>query len=107
MNHLPEVVVVGSNMVDMLSKVPRFPKIGETLIGTSFHLGFGGKGANQAVMAAKLGSQVGIVTKVGDDEFGKMTSNNFQQNGISNQFVYVQKRVDSKCESSHLSIGDR
>jgi len=50
--------VVGSSMIDLISRVPRLPKLGETLVGSSFHLGYGGKGANQAVMAAKLGARV-------------------------------------------------
>ncbi len=90
-----DVVVVGSNMVDLLSRIPRIPKMGETLIGDSFHMGFGGKGANQAVMAARLGARVGIVTKVGDDVFGPMTRENFARMGISTENVYVAEGTSS------------
>ncbi len=58
----PDIVVVGSNMIDLLAKIPHLPKIGETIVGDHFHLGFGGKGANQAVMACMLGANVGMVT---------------------------------------------
>ena len=90
-----EIVVVGSNMIDLLSKISRLPKMGETLAGNSFHLGFGGKGANQAVMASRLGASVGIVTKVGDDIFGPLTKENFKKNNISTEFVYEGKNISS------------
>lgn len=90
-----DIVVVGSNMIDLLSHIPRLPKIGETLVGDSFHLGFGGKGANQAVMAAKLGARVCMVTKIGDDVFGSMTYENFVQAGIITDNIYVQENMSS------------
>src|SRR5664280_1642685 len=67
---LLKICVVGSSMIDLISKVPRLPKLGETLVGHSFHLGYGGKGANQALMAANSGAQVTMVNKVGRDVFG-------------------------------------
>ena len=54
----PEVCVLGASNIDLISYVPRLPFMGETLHGTKFQMGFGGKGANQAVMAARLGAQV-------------------------------------------------
>ena len=90
-----DVVVIGSNMMDLLSHIPRLPKMGETLIGDSFHLGFGGKGANQAVMAARLGAKVGMVTKVGDDIFGKMTYDNFSKFGISTEYIFTEENMSS------------
>ncbi|MEM5774290.1 MAG: PfkB family carbohydrate kinase, partial [Anaerolineaceae bacterium] len=67
-----DIVVVGSNMIDMITRISRLPKMGETLAGTSFSMGFGGKGANQAVTAARLGASVAMVCKVGKDSFGAM-----------------------------------
>ncbi|NMC80559.1 MAG: ribokinase [Chloroflexi bacterium] len=90
-----DIVVVGSNMVDLLSKIPRLPKMGETLVGTHFHMGFGGKGANQAIMAARLGAKVAMVTRVGDDTFGVMTRENFRQQGIATDYVFVEKGLSS------------
>jgi ribokinase len=90
-----DIVVVGSNMIDLLSKIPRLPKMGETLVGTHFHLGFGGKGANQAVMAARLGAKVAMVTRVGDDTFGPMTRDNFQQEGIATDYVFTEEGMIS------------
>lgn len=83
----PKVCVVGSSMVDMISKVPRLPKLGETLVGHSFHLGYGGKGSNQAVMAAKLGAQVSMVVKLGRDVFGDGALQNYRQQGIDTTHV--------------------
>jgi ribokinase len=83
----PKICVVGSSMIDLISRVPRLPKLGETLVGSSFHLGYGGKGANQAVMAAKLGAQVTMVTKLGRDVFGDGTLKNFREQGIDTTHV--------------------
>ncbi|HIC90073.1 MAG TPA: ribokinase, partial [Anaerolineae bacterium] len=73
--------------IDLVSKVPRLPKMGETLIGHLFHMGYGGKGANQAVMAAKLGAAVTMITKVGRDVFGEGTVKNYQEQGIDTTWV--------------------
>lgn len=85
----PKICVVGSCMIDLISRVPRLPKLGETLFGHEFHMGYGGKGANQAVMAARLGAQVTMVAKVGSDVFGKGTLNNFRDQGIDTRWVLL------------------
>ncbi len=85
--HEPWICVVGASNIDLLTKVPRLPKLGETLVGHFFHLGCGGKGANQAVMARKLGARVTMVTKLGRDMFGDYTFRNYQQQGIDTTFV--------------------
>ena len=85
----PKICVVGSSNLDLISYVPRLPKMGETLHGDRFQMGFGGKGANQAVMAAKLGGDVVMVTKVGDDIFGQDTRKNYGQVGVSTEHVHV------------------
>ncbi|MBN7758153.1 ribokinase [Nitratireductor aquimarinus] len=81
------IVVVGSNMVDLITYVSRMPAPGETLEAPSFESGCGGKGANQAVAAAKLGSQVSMVSRVGDDLFGDNTLRNFSDHGIDIRHV--------------------
>lgn len=73
--------------MDLVTTVPRMPKLGETLVGKSFSIGFGGKGANQAVMAAKLGARVSMVARVGDDDFGTNTIKNFEQEGVETSQV--------------------
>jgi ribokinase len=82
------VVVVGASMLDLISYVPRLPAPGETLHGSSFHMGYGGKGANQAVMAAKLGSSVSMVVKLGADVFGDGTLENFRSHDVDTEHVH-------------------
>jgi len=81
------IVVVGSTMVDMITYASKVPERGETIVGDSFALGFGGKGANQAVMANRLGVDVSMVNSVGDDVYGETTLKNFQSEGINTDFV--------------------
>ncbi|MCG3884839.1 ribokinase [Photobacterium leiognathi] len=84
---MTKVAVIGSNMVDLIAYTNRMPKEGETLEAPSFQMGCGGKGANQAVACAKLGTEVIMVSKVGDDLFADNTITNFEQHGIDTAFV--------------------
>ncbi len=83
----PRVVVVGSANTDMVVRVPQLPCPGETLLGSAFALMPGGKGANQAVAAARLGAVVTFVGCVGADGFGDMLVLNLENEGINTQFV--------------------
>ncbi|MDX1700979.1 MAG: PfkB family carbohydrate kinase, partial [Melioribacteraceae bacterium] len=69
------IIVVGSSNTDMIIKVEHLPKPGETIIGREFIKAAGGKGANQAVAASRLGGQVTFVARVGDDIFGSSAIN--------------------------------
>jgi ribokinase len=91
----PRITVVGSNMVDLITYVERMPHEGETLEAPRFEMGFGGKGANQAVAAALLGADVSMVTKVGDDLFGPNTKKNFERFGIDTTYVETMPGVSS------------
>ena len=82
-----KIAVIGSNMVDLITYIDRMPDQGETLEAPGFALGCGGKGANQAVAAAKLGAQVLMLSKVGDDMFADNTLANFQRFGIDTRYV--------------------
>jgi len=81
------IAVIGSNMVDLVTYVTRMPEKGETIEAPSFEMGHGGKGANQAVAAAKLGADVLMLTKVGDDMFGGNTIKNLASFGIDTRYV--------------------
>lgn|GEM_PF-60112 len=81
------ICVVGACNMDLISYVPRLPKMGETLHGQRFAMGFGGKGANQAVMAAKLGGSVSMVSRLGRDSFGETTLKNFAKWGVDTSHV--------------------
>jgi len=83
------VTVVGSCMTDLISYVPELPKPGETVHGTSFMMGFGGKGANQAVMSAKLGANTAMVAKLGTDSFGDNYMANLKNVGVNVEHVGV------------------
>ena len=87
MKQHPNITVVGSNMVDLLSYLERFPQRGETVFGRGFAQGFGGKGANQAIMSAILGAKVSMVTCVGDDIFGPKWFEEFEKNSVNTSFV--------------------
>jgi len=82
-----KIAVIGSNMVDLITYIDRMPAQGETLEAPNFAMGCGGKGANQAVAAAKLGADVLMLSKVGDDMFADNTLSNFKRYGIDTQFV--------------------
>lgn len=87
--HRPKICVVGASNMDLIAYAPRLPKLGETVTGSNFKTGFGGKGANQAVMAAKLGGAVSIVTKLGEDLFGEDMRNNFVEMSIDTTYLYT------------------
>lgn len=83
------IVVVGSSNTDMVIKTESFPRPGETLLGGEFFLFPGGKGANQAVAAARLGGKVTFVAKVGNDLFGEKAREQFAKEGIATEHIYV------------------
>ena len=87
----PRIAVVGSANVDLTTFTDQFPKPGETIFGQKFDLGFGGKGANQAVAARLCGAEVFMVARVGSDLFGPATIENFKKLGIETTHV---KQVD-------------
>ncbi len=91
----PRVCVVGSTNIDLTFRTARLPRPGETLSGQGFHLGFGGKGANQAVMAARLGACVQMITRVGHDVFGEGALRNYREQGVDTTFVLTDAKEPS------------
>jgi ribokinase len=89
MADIPRIAVIGSANTDLITFAARFPRPGETLFGQNFDLGFGGKGANQAVAARLCGAEVMMVAKVGKDLFGEATVKNFNAFGIDTTHVGV------------------
>lgn len=92
---MPRIVVVGSANIDLATFTDQIPRPGETIFGREFHLGFGGKGANQAVAARLCGAQVSMVARVGDDLFGEATVRNFASFGIDASHVRITPGVSS------------
>jgi ribokinase len=97
---MARVCVVGSSNIDLTFRAARLPRPGETLPGRDFQLGFGGKGANQAVMAARLGAQVHMVSRVGRDVFGEQTLAHYRAEGIDTTHV----RADTERPTGVASI---
>lgn len=83
----PRIVVVGSIMVDLITYADPLPRAGQTLRGSSFQMGFGGKGANQAVTAHRLGSDVTFVARVGQDVFGDLSIDSLSAQGMDTGMV--------------------
>ncbi|MBV6640476.1 MAG: ribokinase [Cyclobacteriaceae bacterium] len=83
----PNILVIGSSNTDMVTLSDRLPKPGETVIAKEFYIAQGGKGANQAVAAARLGGEVTFVAKVGNDDFGRQAIAGYQKDGINTDLM--------------------
>ena len=92
---MPKILVIGSSNTDMVVKTSRFPQPGETIIGGEFFLFPGGKGANQAVAAARMGGQVDLIAKVGQDIFGQQAIEGFAHEGINVAYVMSDPKLAS------------
>ena len=106
---IKKILVVGSSNTDMVIKTRKFPAPGETILGGRFFMNPGGKGANQAVAAKRLGGMVSFVGKIGDDIFGKQAMQLLEDEGINVDFVATDPEnpsgvalitVDAKAENS-------
>src|SRR5580692_5473776 len=91
----PRIAVIGSANIDLTTFTERFPKPGETIFGQKFDLGFGGKGANQAVASRLCGADVFMIARVGSDLFGPATIENFKKLGIDSTHVKQIEGVSS------------
>ncbi|MED6282742.1 hypothetical protein CHARACLAT_001502 [Characodon lateralis] len=99
-----DVVVVGSCMTDLVSQAPRLPKAGETIHGHKFFIGFGGKGANQCIQAARLGVKTAMICKVGKDFFGDNYIQNFKENDVHTDFVW--QTSDAATGAASITVND-
>lgn len=86
---MPNILVIGSSNTDMVVKTERFPQPGETLLGGDFFMFPGGKGANQAVAAARMGAEVRFITKTGNDLFGRQAIEGYQKEGILTDYCFT------------------
>jgi ribokinase len=103
---MPRVVVVGSINMDVVVQTDTFPRLGETLIGTAFATHPGGKGANQAVAAARLGATVTMFGRVGADAFGRDLKAGLAHEGIDTRWVRETPEVSTGTASITLSNAD-
>jgi ribokinase len=83
----PKIVVIGSANTDMIVRTPHIPRAGETVLGNDFMQSRGGKGANQAVAAARLGAQVTFVARLGKDHFGQAAFAAYEKEGINTRYI--------------------
>lgn len=118
------ILVVGSSNTDMVIQSPHLPRPGETVLGGTFFMNPGGKGANQAVTAARLGARVTFIGKTGSDIFGHQSQQLFEEEGIDTSYVFSDSKnpsgvalitVDARGENcivvasganAHLTPGD-
>ena len=86
---MSKICVVGSSNIDQISYVEQIPGDGETVFGSSYQMGFGGKGANQAIMASLLGAETYMITCLGEDVYADMTIENYKKNNINIDYLQI------------------
>jgi ribokinase len=101
-----QITVIGSINMDLVTSTSQIPKVGETVLGQSFHTIPGGKGANQAVAAARLGGDVTMIGAVGDDSFGKTLVEHLTKQGINTKHIMEVKGVSTGIATIILSEAD-
>lgn len=101
---MSKIVVIGSSNTDMVVKAAKFPLPGETILGGDFFMFSGGKGANQAVAAARMGSKVTFICKTGNDIFGQRSLEEFQKEGIDTR--YIEKDFEKASGTALILVDD-
>lgn len=101
---MTRIVVVGSANVDLVARVPYIPEPGETVIGTEFMQAMGGKGANQAVAAARLGAEVSLIARLGDDAYGETCLASYAESGVDTRAV--QRTAGVSTGLALISVAD-
>src|SRR3990170_7648651 len=98
------VAILGIFVADLAFRAGRMPVMGETIVGSAFKMGPGGKGSNQAVAAARLGADVTLISKIGRDEFGAIASATWRKEGVKAQVV---EAADEATGAAFIYIHDR
>lgn len=106
MSELPAIVVIGSLNMDLVVQASKFPEEGETIIGESFFSGMGGKGANQAIAAARLGAKVTLIGAVGDDDYGEKLLKHLKNEGIHTSYIVKVQDAPTGIACVHLGQSD-
>lgn len=99
---MENIVVIGSSSIDLVVKTDVLPQAGETVMGNSFFTTIGGKGANQAVAAARLSNKVYMIGAVGDDDNGKQIIQNLEQNNVDTSFM--DKIENETSGTAHITL---
>lgn len=100
----PKILVVGSLVMDLIVSTPRFPQQGETVLGTDYTTASGGKGANQAVQAARLGAQVDMVGRVGNDAMGQEMLDSLTASGVNTSHILTTQGTPSAIGNVQLEV---
>jgi len=103
---MPKIIVAGSLNMDLCVETPRMPAMGETILGGGFFTSPGGKGANQAVAAAKLGAEVTMLGRAGSDTFGTQLIDNLRANGVDTAHIRVTEEAPAGVAVILLQGGD-
>jgi len=90
-----KISVMGSFIVDLMARAPHLPVIGETVKGTTFKIGPGGKGSNQAVAAQRSGVDVTMITKIGNDDFAEIALKSFTSEGMSTKYIFQDEKYET------------
>src|SRR5699024_1471320 len=106
MDKQPRVCIVGSINMDMVTTTSQVPEQGETVLGEKFETYPGGKGANQAVAASRIGADVTVIGSVGQDDFGKSLLSHFQTEGIHHKGIHISPHVSTGIATIILSEND-
>lgn len=92
-----KIIGPGSSNVDLTGFAPRLPLAGETVMGTSLHIGPGGKGSNQMTAAARAGGDVYFITRLGQDTFGDVLSRHFDKEGFRRNYILMSPDEETSC----------
>lgn len=103
----PKILVVGSLVMDLIVTTKKFPELGETVIGTSFATAPGGKGANQAVQAARLGAEVTMVGKVGKDSNGEALLKSLKDSGVNVSYIKSTDKAPTAVGNVQLQVNEK
>jgi ribokinase len=102
----PRVTVVGSCVMDFSLSVPRLPRVGETVVAHGLRVSHGGKGANQAIFLARLGAEVQLISRVGDDDFGRSFRAALDREGVGSDFVTADPEAPTGLGVPLILAGD-
>ena len=103
---MKKILVVGSLNMDLVVRVQNLPKLGETILGDAFYENPGGKGANQAVAAARLGAHVSMIGKIGKDAYGSSLLENLGKNDIDTDGIIVSDVITGRAVIEVDSMGN-
>ena len=103
---MKKILVVGSLNMDLVVRVQNLPKLGETILGDAFYENPGGKGANQAVAAARLGASVSMIGKIGKDPYGTELLKNLEKNNIDTDGIIVSDIITGRAVIEVDSAGN-